>query len=414
MTIFGIIWICTLIFCFFSKKEYMIALVIVSSILQCDNVFDFGSFAVGPQIITSIALIIKVLLHSNFKLKIHRSGYLIQVTLLALGFAVLISSSFNNTLNGILLRIVQIYIYILCAFSMRQMGYEVEEDLIYSLVRKITIFALVIGVVQFLMTSSVLPRIGVISQLLYNEHSKNVYFYSDNYYRVTSTFMEPSYFAAFIVGAFYYFLAIKEKRKENRILLIAILAEIIMSFSSSAYGAFVIAGILFFACSREGKLKIALVATAIIGFGIMYFAFYNVLDSVIFSKMASNSGVGRYYLNQEAISNFQASPIIGNGYKTSRASSLLYTLLAETGVVGLGLYLWANIQIVLPSIFQKKNRRMPSHYVGLSIAVISAVIVQLIAVPDLDNCSYWMWMNLLFLYLSSNKEDRKFNEESII
>lgn len=403
MTIFGIIWIILLIFCFCSKLEYMIALTIISSILQCDNVVSLENFVIGPQIITSIALIIRLLLYRNFTLRIDKTGYLIQFIMISIFFMVLGSSAYNGVLSGTWLRVLQLLIYVLCAFSMRQCGYETNEYWIYSLIRKVTIFVLIVGLIQFLITSSILPRISIISQLLYNENSKNVYYYSNNYYRVTSTFMEPSYFAAFIVGAFYYFLAFKEERKNNKYLLIAIFIEIILSFSSSAYGAFIIAGMLFLAASREGKLKIGLVISAVIGFLIMYFAFYNVLDSVIFSKMASNSGVGRYYLNQDAIINFRMSPIIGNGYKTSRASSLLYTLLAEIGALGLGLYLLLNSQIIVPSIFRRKDNQLPNHYIALSLAIISAMIVQLIAVPDLDNCSYWMWINLLFLYLSSKK-----------
>ncbi len=45
-------------------------------------------------------------------------------------------------------------------------------------------------------------------------------------------------------------------------------------------------------------------------------------------------------------------------------------------------------------------------YIALSIAIISAAIVQLIAILGLDNCFYWMWINVLFLYLSS-KESRE-------
>lgn len=401
MTLFGMIWMMLLLFCFFSKLEYMVAITIVSSILQCDNVVSFDGIVFGPQIITSIALIIKSLLYNSLKLRIHKNGYLIQSTMIAVFLTVLVSSAYNGVLSGVSLRIVQLFIYILCAFSMRQCGYKIDDGWIYSLLRKVTIVVLIIGAIQFLITSSILPRLGIFDVLFYNENSRDVYYYSNNYYRIMSTFMEPSYFAAFIVGAFYYFLTIKEERRNNKYLLFAILAEIILSFSSSAYGAFIIAGVLFIVSSKEGKFKLGLVLSAVVGFLIMYFVFYKVLDNVIFSKMSSNSGVGRYYLNQEAISYFHVSPIIGNGYKTSRASSLLYTLLAEVGFIGLGFYFLLNSQIVLPSIFKRKSNPPSNQYIGLSIAVISAVIVQLIAVPDLDNCSYWMWINLLFLYLGS-------------
>lgn len=400
MTIFGIIWMLILLVCLFSKRLHaIIFLTILSSTIQCSNVFIIGETGVGPQVITSAAFVLKVIFQRNIlKLKIRPKVLGIQVGMILLFLLVLFSSSANSVFQKNIFRVLQLFIYILCYFMMYKAGETLDDEFIYNLIRKITIILLTLGILQFLITSGIIPRLGIIQMLLYNDNlSDVVYFTRDNYYRILSTYMEPSYFAGFIVGAFYYFLSYKEKRKENRILLILILVELLLTFSSTAYGAFALTGILFLLSNKEGKLKIYILLAGIIGFLIMYFCFYNILDMVIFSKMESGSGIARHYYNRAAIRSFESSPIYGVGYKMSRGSSLFYTVLAELGISGLIVYMFTNMQLLLPFFSKRIRSNYSSQYLSISLAVISVVCCQLIAVPDLDICTYWMWMNLLSL-----------------
>jgi len=49
---------------------------------------------------------------------------------------------------------------------------------------------------------------------------------------------------------------------------------------------------------------------------------------------------------------------------------------------------------------------------GLRFAILSVVLTQLIAVPDVDICTYWMWMNLLALCVASEHEAKRSLNES--
>ena len=419
MTIFGIVW-CTLLLVSLirSNIEGLIFLTILSSTLQCDNVFVGGKVAVGPQVITSIVFLLKMILDKNdYKIKIRRNAIGIQMSILLLFVVALFSSMRNDCLDKNFMRIVQLLVYVLCFLFMYKAGEKVNSEFVYNSMRRITIFLLIVGGVQLLITCGWLPRLSLIKTFIYNDSALNVYFHHDNYFRVMSTYMEPSYYAGFLVGAFYYFLLQKTKRKENLFLLIAIILEIILTFSSTAYGAFLLMGIIIFAVSKDGKLRAFILIGGIIGFLVMYFGFYNILDAVVFSKMETGSGIVRLYWNRAAQRAFESSPIYGVGYKMSRASSLFYTLLAETGIWGLITYLFVNLQIMLQA-FSRRISNYNSGYQGVCIAVISVVVCQMIAIPDLDICTYWMWMNFLALSYAhmkgKNNEGEKYNISTMV
>lgn len=407
MTIFGIVWCALLVECLIiSNMEGLIFLTLLSSTLQCNNVFVIGNVSIGPQVVTSIVFLIKMIVNKrNFKVKIRRNAIGIQTCVITLFFITFFSSILNNCIEKNFMRVVQLLIYLLCFLFMYDAGEKVRPEYVYSSLRRITIFLLIVGGVQLLITTGWLPRMSLIKEFIYNDSSSTVYFYHDNYFRVMSTYMEPSYFAGFLVGSFYYFLLYKTKRKENLVLLIAILSEIIFTFSSTAYGAFLLMGFVIIVASKDGKFRACILISGIVGFFVMYLGFYNILDTVIFSKMETGSGITRLYWNRAAQRAFESSPIYGVGYKMSRASSLFYTLLAETGILGLATYLFVNLQIIL-QVFSRRTQNYDSGYQGICIAVISVVVCQMIAIPDLDICTYWMWMNFLALSYAHRKEKK--------
>ena len=261
-----------------------------------------------------------------------------------------------------------------------------------------SIFLLIVGFIQFGITSGVLPRLGIVKTLLYNDTTNEFIYYNQlNYKRVLSTFMEPSYYAGYIIGAFYYLLSIKEKRKENYILLAFMLLQIILTFSSSAYGAFLIVGIIFIASPRETKFKLRIILLGLAGFFLMYLFFYDILDTVIFSKGLSESANTRYWWNRDALTMYKISPIIGNGYKSSRASQIIYTMLAEFGVVGLISYCALNIRFFLYYVSKTYRSKFGESRIPVLVGILSVIATQIIGVPDIDICTYWMWANIVAL-----------------
>lgn len=408
MTIFGVIWIVILIGSMFLDIKYLFFMTILSSVFQCNNVVIIGNNGIGPQIITSIAFCIRVFIlkKHEFKIKISKNFLAIEIACIILLLITLMSLIVNNILIENILRYIQLVMYVLCVIAMSKISNYIEEKHVHSIIKNITIFLIVVGFLQLLITSGIFPRLGIIKTLLYNDTlSATVYYTRDNYFRILSTYMEPSYYASFLVGAFYYFLYNNEKKIGNYILLFLILLQIILSFSTTAYIAFGILGIVYIFKIKNLKFKIFAIIISLIGISILYFGFYNTLDNVIFSKFESGSANARFALDRRNQRLFAENKIIGVGYKNARGSSIIYTILAEMGILGLISYILLNI-IILKDIFLQNRKNFSLKEFGLRFAIVGVFVCQIIAIPDIDICTYWMWMNLLAIVISQHKERR--------
>ncbi len=414
MTLFGFVWLLIVAFAFLEKKERMIEVTILSSVFQCSNVISIGSLKVGPQIITSAIFILYMgFVHKCFyKIRIKKMNLSLILWMLALLCSVVLSSLVAGNFSDVILRILQLYIYIVCFFMMIQAGCNLSEEKIYKIIKRITVFMVLFGILQIMITSGFLPRSWLINKLFFNEAMygdglENVtYFTRDNYFRILGTYMEPSYFSG-LLGVFFYFLNKRKRLKNNYFLLAIISLEIILTFSSTAYGSLLLTFAIYILCSNTPKkIKFLLTGGAIFGYILLYFGMHDILDLVIFSKMQGGSANARRTWNILAQRNFALSPLYGVGYKNSRASSIIYTILAEQGVIGFICFLGLNL-----SIFKYKSRN--ENLVAVKYAIIANVIGQIIAVPDIDICTYWMWIYIFGAFLGATNmgENRRLNYE---
>ena len=154
------------------------------------------------------------------------------------------------------------------------------------------------GVIQWLTSNNILPLKSILKAIIYNDNGGSVAFLAGSK-RLYSTFMEPSYFAGFLVGSFFYLLSITDKWKENYFLMGSIFVELLLTRSSTGYGAFAILCVLFIITSKKmsTQRKILLILIGIIG---VFFAFafaYKTLDAVIFSKGQTGSAGTRNVWN---------------------------------------------------------------------------------------------------------------------
>ena len=279
------------------------------------------------------------------------------------------------------------------------------------MLRGVIIFVAVVGILQWLATMDILPIKRILKILFYNDDSMNIYFNENDYYhnsRVYSTFMEPSYLAGFAVGAFYYLLSLKEKWKSNTPLFIILLIEIVLSTSSTAYAAIVLVGVIFIVNARQISLtkKCTLVFGAVIAFAVLYLQYYELLEKVLFNKWNSNSGVARRIMDNDALNAFYSSKLLGVGYKCVRGSSVLYSMLGEIGIIGTVLYTTTNAALYIPIINNRLIRsKLPNNYTAVLFGLLSAFVCLIIAVPDIDMCTYWFWMYCLAICMGYKKTD---------
>lgn len=67
MTLFGAIWVAALVWSFFKKDDgYILFMLLLSGVMQCNNVLVLGGSGIGPFVITSIVFIIRYFAH-NFR-----------------------------------------------------------------------------------------------------------------------------------------------------------------------------------------------------------------------------------------------------------------------------------------------------------------------------------------------------------
>ena len=408
MTLFGLIWLCIMAWDFVRKPvTNTVFLAILFMTFQSANVLYINGTGIGPGVLTSIVCILKIFLRQNFKIKRLNQPVGVFVASILLLFVICFSLVLNDTFEDSILVFLQIAVYITCFISIQFIRKAITQDLLYQSIRKIIVFHVIFGFIQILTTINILPLRSVLNILFYNDPSTDVVFHKAYYARIMSTFMEPSYYAGFLVGSFFFLMLYKEKIYQNKLLLSAIIIETLLTQSSTAYGALLVVGIIliFFADSFTLKQKVSIIILGAVGFLVLYFGFYSLLDAVIFSKDQTGSYSTRARMNATALEAFNSSPLIGIGYKNCRGSSIVYSLLGEMGVIGLSIYLLFNIVVYLTGIIGVKfsNNILTASKFG----VLTTMVCQIIACPDLDLCTYWIWLYVFSLVLHTVKQDNR-------
>ena len=253
MTIFGIIWCILAIICIFSgKNKNILRLLFFSMIIQSSNILYIGGKGVGPQVICSILAIIYIVVKNKFHIiKINRENLRLVIPLTVVFLECLIFAGEGNVL-----RVIQLGVYMLCFLLIPHLANKDSLYTINKVFKELTVFVLLIGAIQILITSGVIPKFNIFRTLFYNDPSETIAFNNiTRYVRITSVFQEPSYCGCFLTAAFYYFLS-NYKRNTNTLILLAVISiEIVLTFSSTAYGTFGVIGIFFLLFSKNKEVK---------------------------------------------------------------------------------------------------------------------------------------------------------------
>lgn len=408
MTLFGILWGAATILCFCSKSvKNMVLLTLLAMIFQCNNFINFGGLAVGPQLVTSILFIVRVLMFNSGSFHPRKEMRLIRGTICIFLFICLVSILANYTSIcrqdlSYFLHVLQLPIFAVCAFSMSSISRLFNELEVYQLIKIVTVVQLAIGVLQYCVSIGLVPRFFIINELLYNDHGEVTYYYS-SFKRVLSTYQEPSFYACFLVGAFFFFLSSNIKDERRAPIILISLLEIILTFSSTAYGALAIIGVLYVCIHITSKKGIFLAFLGGFVAFLMFTLFKPILNNVIFDKSSSGSAAARKTWDYLSTLDFESSPIIGIGYKMSRASSLTLTVLASEGVIGLVGVIFIVLAILLPLFSKKRVQLMGSTNVSARYACLAAFCCLFIAVPDIDISPFWLWLYILQLSRYTNQ-----------
>ena len=407
MTLFGAIWMLMCVWAFFQKSiRSMMVLTLFGMTLQCNNVIEFGGLTCGPQLITSAMFVAK-----SFT---YRAGYYIgKITKTELAWLFLIIYIAINLFvlhpdvaQGRALYVLQIAVYVMTFLRFRKMSKSIDEPFVNKTVIWLLLFLLGVGILQFIVELLKLPKNTILATLIYNDSGNtDICYYNKNAVRIYSTFMEPSYCAAVLVGSLFYVWKndrMKLVRNPN-VLMLILVACILLTESSTAYGTFAVLFALYGLQNSNRKKTWMAILAAIFAFMIL-FTCTDVLDTVIFDKMNSGSGRVRNRRNNQAFEEFLKSKWIGVGYKNSRGSSIIPTILGELGLIGFipyVLFAWW----MLGETFKVKGDTVLQ---GTVYMVLASVLSQIIACPDMDLCTFWL--SMYFYALASGSKRYRYHQ----
>ena len=422
ITVFGILWCIILIYMFIhNNPKYMIGITLFSMVFQVSSIVFIGDIGIGPQIFTSAAMIVwdQIHLWGKGKLVIKRRKRSIEekisfIAILLFIGVILFSRHVNKydydmPATVYMMYFIQLVIYFLCYLSCCHAAENLSEKELQNIIVSLIIFVLVVGGIQILTTTNILPKNIFLETFIYNTNAGNIAYFMDYYFRFFSTFMEPSYCAGFLVGAFYYLITVKPLSRGRIRLSVAVLIAIILTFSSTAYGAFAIVGLGYLLFSKNKRALKFLIPIGIVMILLLTVSgqLINILNDVIFKKMETNSGTTRTAWNTFALKQFLLSPKIGLGYKNARGSAFIYSLLVQLGVFGAIAWFGINIPLLIYSIRNRTEKKM--NYEFFHIAVIVAMVI---AIPDIDFTGFWISMYICAAAMNAKNAIREnFREE---
>lgn len=420
VTVFGIGWVILNIFAFLRSYKSLFVVLLLSCIFQASAVVMFGDVAVAPWVFTSAVFIFKSICsgltidENNVKIKkmFLFMFYVLGVTVVALfvfrNIYVPIAFKKNIDWTGVsaiyrrlkltTLHITNSIIFILFCFDficVESKLKNIKLTWLNKTIKKIIFFVAIIGLIQFVSVTFDLSTF-LLEKFIYSDTSNlTVSIYrSGNFYRLYSTFTEPSYFGAFAAAAFWYLYYQERRICFTNVLL---LAEIVLARSSTGYAAFVIGFLLYLTFNRKIGSVTKLVIMGIIIYCLLIFTgYWDVIYNNIANKGSSISGIERNAWNTEAIKLMRETMFIGVGFSSFRASSFLLNMLCQIGIIGTALFSSLIYSVCKGGVGVKIcNEQKP--YILFILVILAA---QVVACPDLVFTALWFG---IFINLAVSK-----------
>ncbi|MCZ4260828.1 hypothetical protein O4G76_08225 [Limimaricola sp. G21655-S1] len=245
--------------------------------------------------------------------------------------------------------------------------------------------------------------------------------------RLIGGFPEPSAYAFYTVGLYGFWLKLWFDDRGGRwtlatLILVALL--LLRSMSTSGIVAFVSFTGLFLLWHVRSAARVQGLASLYLGLSMAIplaiggvVLIYNfvpsvpiVLDTLIFNKMDSESGVERMSWNMQALRNFADSYGLGIGIGSVRASSWIMTNLGSFGLPGSLLQLWFLLALAtlgrgLRGLDSAATRTGAAMVSGCMAIVLQAMIAR--PYPNLDTPFYAMAGVAAGLYAHARLRDRR-------
>ena len=417
ITAFGIIWLCTFFVYLAKRRKWgMISLTLLTMIFQSNNFLIIGNTGIGVQICAVLFLILVLIINNKGYERTYnqyqgrgKRVHILKIFIFLIMASILISLAGNGVaLSEAFIPVMMIFVYVLLAWILLSKRVNVTREEIEKLEDKLVIIIAIVGFLQILCKLGLPLLKELLTILVYNDTTNtNVIFHTKPLAVFYSTFMEPSYCGAMLVGLFALF-AMREKKKKNMFLTILLMIIIVLTRSSTAYAGLAIVLAIMFLTSKEKKIYHLILPIVLMGVAFMLIFYSDVLNTVLFEKNLSASYRVRMRWNTAAGEAFLTSPLIGVGYGNLRASSLIYCILGEQGIIGLSSYAMFILYFVR-KIFSKFTDGFIKSHAWL---VLGVSVGQALACPDLNFSPFWLslYLYILAFYSIENSKGEELYE----
>lgn len=417
ITAFGIIWTIIVLYYFCRKNLANFAmLVLYSCVWNYSAVIRVGGDGVRPFVWASLFFIIKFLILTRRGRTVERGDTRIALYLIAFfawaliitligtyvfkGLEILKSSEnlsvITQTYDGTFgyYRFISLFISCAVVICITKISGEIGPLRLCKTLKNMAVTVAIVGAWQYLTVSEILPNIDILTKFIYSYTPNNYlagYVTNVGYARLMATFSEPSYCGSFISSIFWCLLCSNGgefKNQRNKVvLLVVLLVEIILTKSSTAYCVFIL-GVLSLLFKKRGSMRVSTFVTlTIIIVGAIIFGMANteLLDQVLFKKLEGGSAFTRGQWNTWALKTFENTHWLGLGYDSIRASSLVYNLLGNVGIVG------TVLMICIIGRILKFTWRLRDNWFSYIAFVYVALVIwgQCIACPDMHDPNLW-------------------------
>jgi hypothetical protein len=204
--------------------------------------------------------------------------------------------------------------------------------------------------------------------------------------RISATFWEPSVLSFHFIGS----IAMMLFGGAGVAIGILLLLVQIMSTSSVGYLSLILICLLapyFSTLPQKSKIKLLSgVLVIIVGFVLadLLFTSGTVTQKLLIEKGESSSGVNRSLANHLAAQTLLDSSFVGVGVGSTRASSLLFTMLATTGLPGLLCF-----SGFFYTLIRSSWKEGGVNGKALAFGLIGFAIVWVISIPDIAMAVFW-------------------------
>lgn len=440
MSILTIIWVILLIYAMSKNNNLLIFLTMLSSLLQSATFMKVGGSEVSYFMITTLMLCIKVILNGG-RIRIRKWGKIFLIFFVWAVFVGLLAPLiFPNVealylLDGNFLKepisrigfpfMKYVNVLVMIVATICIINIAVEKTTIIKSFIGVNVIVCTIALLHFFsITFNLSGVFNLLADSIYNSRSAEMYgSFSSTYYSFTTsnrpraigTFLEASYFGAYLsstIWAEIYFVTqneYKKNRKKWYLILIAInIVMLVLNMSSTGLATFALGGVLFFVFI-SGRKKLSMISFGVVALVVLllnmdwitHLELYNDIYTMIFQKIGTNSEVVRTRWTTEAWRVIKETLGFGVGIQRTRAGNLIVNLIVQTGFLGGIIFVFYYLNLVMKNF---KNKINPICGVSFMYSVV-LLVAQMVSCPHIDFAPFIFGLLMLSVGYESAKQD---------